>query len=113
MNKESAKDDGPVTGEKHSDSKEPASASFHSQMSDVLFTDKCLAGTGAAPATAGRDEAAREDKDKDKDAQPDKVKKAGFMAKMKGEAKVLLGKVEGKKDKVEEGQRMKAGETAH
>ena len=38
-------------------------------------------------------------------------KKAGFMAKMKGEALVLLGKVEGKKghDKVEEGQRIKAG----
>ena len=33
------------------------------------------------------------------------------MAKMKGEALVLLGKVEGKKghDKVEEGQRIKAG----
>ena len=36
------------------------------------------------------------------------------MAKMKGEAKVLLGKIEGKKgqEKVEEGQRIKAGETA-
>lgn len=32
------------------------------------------------------------------------------MAKMKGEAKILLGKVEGRKDKVEEGQRIKAGE---
>ena len=42
-----------------------------------------------------------------------KAKKAGFMAKMKGEALVLLGKVEGKKghDKVEEGKRLKAGET--
>lgn len=42
-----------------------------------------------------------------------KAKKAGFMAKMKGEAMVLLGKVEGKKghDKVEQGQRIKAGET--
>ena len=36
------------------------------------------------------------------------------MTKMKGEALVLLGKVEGKKghDKVEQGQRIKAGETA-
>jgi hypothetical protein len=35
------------------------------------------------------------------------------MSKIKGEAKVLLGKMEGKKghDKVEEGQRIKAGET--
>ena len=32
------------------------------------------------------------------------------MAKMKGEAKVLLGKVEGKKEKVEAGQKIKAGE---
>ena len=34
------------------------------------------------------------------------------MQKMKGEAKILIGKVEGKKghDKVEEGQRLKAGE---
>ncbi|KAI0328799.1 hypothetical protein GY45DRAFT_1325785 [Cubamyces sp. BRFM 1775] len=39
-----------------------------------------------------------------------KAKKAGFMEKMKGEAKVLLGKIEGKHEKVEEGQRMKAGE---
>ncbi|GJE89119.1 hypothetical protein PsYK624_052130 [Phanerochaete sordida] len=83
-----------VTGAKHADSKEPAS-------------------TGSAPATAGRDEAAREDKEQqqdDKNAHPDKAKKVGFMAKMKGEAKVLIGKVEGKKDKVEQGQRMKAGE---
>ena len=31
------------------------------------------------------------------------------MAKMKGEAKVLLGKVEGNHEKVEEGQRIKQG----
>ena len=42
-----------------------------------------------------------------------KKQKVGFMTKMKGEAKILIGRVEGKKghDKVEEGQRMKAGET--
>lgn len=42
----------------------------------------------------------------------EKAKKVGFMTKMKGEAKILLGKVEGKKghDKVEEGQKIKAGE---
>ena len=40
----------------------------------------------------------------------DKTKKTGFMAKMKGEAKILLGKVEGKSDKVEEGKKMKSGE---
>lgn len=42
----------------------------------------------------------------------DKVKKAGFLDKMKGEAKVLMGKMEGKKGvaKVEEGRRVKAGE---
>ena len=32
------------------------------------------------------------------------------MEKMKGEAKVLLGKIEGKHEKVEEEQRVKAGE---
>ncbi|KAI0652791.1 hypothetical protein C8Q70DRAFT_1041280, partial [Cubamyces menziesii] len=41
-----------------------------------------------------------------------KARKASFMEKMKGEAKVLLGKIEGKHEKVEEGQRMKAGEAA-
>ena len=34
------------------------------------------------------------------------------MEKMKGEAKVLLGKIEGKHDKVVEGQRMKHPTTA-
>ncbi|KAK7682297.1 hypothetical protein QCA50_014500 [Cerrena zonata] len=38
-------------------------------------------------------------------------KKVGFMEKMKGEAKMLIGKVEGKHDKVEEGRRMKTGES--
>ncbi len=32
------------------------------------------------------------------------------MDKMKGEAKVLIGKIEGKHEKVEQGQRMKSGE---
>ncbi|KAI0776516.1 hypothetical protein BD413DRAFT_520259 [Trametes elegans] len=40
----------------------------------------------------------------------EKAKKAGFMNKMKGEAKVLLGKIEGKHEKVEQGQKIKAGE---
>ncbi|KAL6308923.1 hypothetical protein BKA93DRAFT_762462 [Sparassis latifolia] len=42
----------------------------------------------------------------------EKAKKVGFMEKMRGEAKILLGKVEGKKGeaKVEEGKRVKAGE---
>ena len=42
----------------------------------------------------------------------EKAKKVGFMAKMKGEAKILLGKMEGKKghEKVEEGQKIKSGE---
>jgi len=96
MNKDN-KDEGDLTGAKHTDSKEPAS-------------------TGAAPATAGRDDAAHDDKsqhDNDKDTHPDKTKKVGFMAKMKGEAKVLLGKVERKQEKVEEGQKIKAGETVH
>ncbi|EKM52498.1 uncharacterized protein PHACADRAFT_31008 [Phanerochaete carnosa HHB-10118-sp] len=100
MNKDDAEDQDGGPGANNTDSKQPAS-------------------TGATPATAGRDEAAREDKeqsqqeDNDKDAHPDKAKKVGFMAKMKGEAKVLLGKVEGKKGKVEEGQKIKAGEAAH
>ena len=34
------------------------------------------------------------------------------MERMKGEAKMLLGKIEGKQAKVEEGRRMKAGEIA-
>ena len=41
-----------------------------------------------------------------------KARKASFMEKTKGEAKVLLGKIEGKHEQVEEGQRMKAGEAA-
>ncbi|KAJ3559343.1 hypothetical protein NM688_g404 [Phlebia brevispora] len=47
-------------------------------------------------------------------SQQQKSKKAGFMAKMKGEALTLLGKVEGKKgqEKVEEGQRLKSGQAA-
>lgn len=63
-------------------------------------TDSC-AGTGSAT-------------DHDDD-HPDKAKKVGFMQKMKGEAKILLGKVEGKKghEKVEEGQKIKAGEPVH
>jgi len=42
----------------------------------------------------------------------EKVKKAGFLDKMRGEAKVLMGKMEGKKgvEKVQEGRKMKAGE---
>ncbi|KDQ16111.1 hypothetical protein BOTBODRAFT_43692 [Botryobasidium botryosum FD-172 SS1] len=45
------------------------------------------------------------------DDDDDEPKKVGFMTKMKGNAKVLLGKVEGKRgvDKVEEGRKMKAG----
>ncbi|KAH9926658.1 uncharacterized protein BXZ73DRAFT_49265 [Epithele typhae] len=44
---------------------------------------------------------------KDKGA---KEKKASFMEKMKGEAKALIGKIEGRHDKVEAGQKMKTGE---
>ncbi|CCM04157.1 uncharacterized protein FIBRA_06319 [Fibroporia radiculosa] len=42
----------------------------------------------------------------------EKAKKASFLDKMKGEAKVLMGKMEGKKgaEKVQEGKRMKSGE---
>ncbi|KZT67840.1 hypothetical protein DAEQUDRAFT_766801 [Daedalea quercina L-15889] len=42
----------------------------------------------------------------------EKAKRASFMEKMKGEAKVMMGKLEGKKgaDKVQEGRRLKAGE---
>ena len=42
----------------------------------------------------------------------ERKKKVGFMERMKGEAKMLLGKIEGKQAKVEEGRRMKAGEIA-
>ncbi|KAI0665531.1 hypothetical protein C8Q78DRAFT_1064332 [Trametes maxima] len=45
------------------------------------------------------------------DKQQQKAKKAGFMDKMKGEAKVLLGKIEGKHEKVEQGKQIKVGET--
>ena len=41
-----------------------------------------------------------------------KRRKAGFMEKMKGEAKVLLGKVEGKPQKVEEGKKIKGSSEA-
>ncbi|KAI0364169.1 hypothetical protein BV20DRAFT_974757 [Pilatotrama ljubarskyi] len=44
------------------------------------------------------------------DAHGQKAKKAGFMDKMKGEAKVLLGKIEGKHEKVEQGQKLKSGQ---
>ena len=47
------------------------------------------------------------------DKNHDKTKKVGFMEKMKGEAKILLGKVEGGKkgeEKIEEGKRLKSGE---
>ncbi|OBZ74994.1 hypothetical protein A0H81_05062 [Grifola frondosa] len=47
---------------------------------------------------------------REKEKEKEKTKKAGFMEKMRGEAKVLLGKVEGKPAMVEEGKRMKAGE---
>ena len=46
----------------------------------------------------------------DSQGQKEREKKASFMAKMKGEAKVLIGKLEGKPEKVEQGQRMKSGE---
>lgn len=74
----------PLTGAKHADSKQASHAS----------------GTGSAT-------------DHDDDQHDEKTKKASFMQKMKGEAKILLGKVEGKKghEKVEEGQRLKAGES--
>ena len=39
----------------------------------------------------------------------ERERKATFMEKMKGEAKVLLGKVEGKPEKVELGRSLKAG----
>ncbi|RPD72688.1 hypothetical protein L226DRAFT_511379 [Lentinus tigrinus ALCF2SS1-7] len=44
------------------------------------------------------------------DAHGQKEKKASFMEKMKGEAKVLLGKIEGKHEKVQQGQKLKSGE---
>lgn len=61
----------------------------------------------------GTQEAAQEQQSgAQRDSHSEKTKKAGFMTKMKGEAKILLGKVEGKsgREKVEEGKRMKAGE---
>ncbi|KAH9942861.1 hypothetical protein B0H21DRAFT_749773 [Amylocystis lapponica] len=61
-------------------------------------------GTQASSET--HDAAAR------RDSLSETHKKVGFMGKMRGEAKILLGKVEGKsgKDKVEEGRKIKAGE---
>ena len=44
--------------------------------------------------------------------QQQRERKATFMEKMKGEAKVLLGKIEGKPAKVEQGKTMKAGGTS-
>ncbi|KAI0945885.1 hypothetical protein AcV7_010005 [Taiwanofungus camphoratus] len=67
----------------------------------------------APPASASPDAATTSD------ARPgvggeggEKAKKAGFLEKMRGEAKILLGRVEGKRghEKVEEGKRVKAGE---
>ncbi|KAH9852821.1 hypothetical protein C2E23DRAFT_903306 [Lenzites betulinus] len=42
----------------------------------------------------------------------EKAKKAGLMDKMRGEAKVLLGKIEHRPANAEQGQRLKAGEAA-
>ncbi len=67
--------------------------------------------------TTGRDgvsEKAHETaKGDEKKGHHEKTKKVGFMEKMKGEAKMLLGKVEGGKkgeNKVEEGRKIKTGE---
>lgn len=60
--------------------------------------------------TESRHESAASDSPSNTASPATKAKKAGFMDKMRGEAKVLLGKIEHKQEKVEAGQRMKAGE---
>ncbi|KAL4244049.1 hypothetical protein ABKN59_010553 [Abortiporus biennis] len=63
---------------------------------------------------AGESEQATGAKSKEAAASHEKAKKVSFMEKMKGEAKILLGKVEGKKGeaKVEEGRKILKGESA-
>ncbi|OSC98339.1 hypothetical protein PYCCODRAFT_1454456 [Trametes coccinea BRFM310] len=67
---------------------------------------------GATQADANRPAEQSQPPNQARDDAGDKErkKKAGFMEKMKGEAKVLLGKIEGKHEKVEQGQKIKAGE---
>ncbi|KAJ8473693.1 hypothetical protein ONZ51_g7702 [Trametes cubensis] len=78
--------------------------------------EKSLGATQAdanRPAEEGRrPHQARGSGSSDEQRQHWKARKASFMEKMKGEAKVLLGKIEGKHEKVEEGHRMMAGEAA-
>lgn len=66
---------------------------------------------GQRTVEAKKDETKQEDAGADDHAEGAKrVRKASFIEKMKGEAKVMIGKLEGKPEKVEEGKRMKAGE---
>ncbi|KAI9060355.1 hypothetical protein FKP32DRAFT_1595434 [Trametes sanguinea] len=67
---------------------------------------------GATQADANRpaEESQPPNQARDDGGDKERKKKAGFMEKMKGEAKVLLGKIEGKHEKVEQGQKIKAGE---
>ncbi|KAH9852827.1 hypothetical protein C2E23DRAFT_917823 [Lenzites betulinus] len=70
--------------------------------------------SGVTPEKASEKSAATPETAPEKEPAPpqEKAKKAGFMDKMRGEAKVLLGKLEHKPAKVEQGQRLKAGEGA-
>ena len=95
----------PLTGAKHADSKQASHAEgMSTSLAYTAISDHCSVGTGSA--TDNNDDDAHDGE------KGQKAKKAGFMAKMKGEALVLLGKVEGKKgqEKVEHGQPIKAGE---
>ncbi|KAF9816967.1 hypothetical protein IEO21_03732 [Rhodonia placenta] len=93
---------------------------YHPAQLHPIPKDAPAAGTGAAPQeqdVATKGGATKEGNEEGGAGVPaehhgDKVKKAGFLDKMKGEAKVLMGKMEGKKGvaKVEEGRRVKAGE---
>ncbi|CDO77115.1 hypothetical protein BN946_scf184592.g11 [Trametes cinnabarina] len=67
---------------------------------------------GATQADANRppEESQPPNQARDEHGDKERKKKAGFMEKMKGEAKVLLGKIEGKPEKVEQGQKIKSGE---
>lgn len=96
---------------KPSDTKKDTSKS----EGDLGASERTTSKQGEKPAHEGVSEKAHEMKNDDDKAEKghEKSKKVGFMEKMKGEAKMLFGKVEGGKkgeEKVEEGKRIKSGE---
>jgi len=88
-------------------SKERAEQEKSKEPAGEKESEKPLTGATHTDTTEGSGTAAGEHHE------TEKKKKSSFMAKVKGEAKVLLGKVEGKRgqEKVAEGERLKSGQS--